>query len=239
MSLNLRLLSFVLFFSLPAVFAYAGKMSKESRPVANFNGIAISGYGELNVVQGSSESLTIEADEEVMHRIKSEVKDNTLHLGLESEKGLSWRVFKTDQPIRYYVTVKTLESLASSGSTNIKIGPLTTDQLKVSGSGASRLNMEKLAAKQLNISLSGSQKAELSGQVEDQSIKLSGSASYTASDLTTTRTHIKASGSSALKVRARDELNVSISGSGKVEYWGTPRVTQKVSGSGSVTGRGI
>ena len=61
----------------------SGDLITETREVSDFNGINLSGSGEVIVTQGDTESLTVETDDNVMEHVKSEVRGATLHLGFE------------------------------------------------------------------------------------------------------------------------------------------------------------
>jgi hypothetical protein len=41
-------------------------------------------------------------------------------------------------------------------------------------------------------------------------------------------------GSGRIEVGVKEEIDASVTGAGSILYWGSPRVAQRVSGSGSV-----
>jgi len=59
----------------------SGKVITESRSVSNFKNITFSGMGEMLITQDETESLTIEAEDNIVALIKTEVKDDTLTIG--------------------------------------------------------------------------------------------------------------------------------------------------------------
>ena len=62
----------------------SGNVITQERPVSGFNKIAMSGSGELIITQGSKEGLTVEAEDNIMEYIETEVKDETLELGMKN-----------------------------------------------------------------------------------------------------------------------------------------------------------
>ena len=50
-------------------------MAQETRDVADFDHVVVRDYGERIITQGSEESLTIEADEEILRKIEAQVTD--------------------------------------------------------------------------------------------------------------------------------------------------------------------
>ncbi len=59
----------------------SGNIIKDSRSVAGFDKVSISGSGFLLITQGDEESLAIECDDNIASYIRSSVKDGTLNIG--------------------------------------------------------------------------------------------------------------------------------------------------------------
>ncbi len=233
----------------------SGKVVTETREVSNFSRVSLSGSGELTITQGDQESLEIEAEDNIMLRIKTEVKGETLFIGIESIGW--WNVIPT-RPIKFYLSMKDIASLdlsgsgnvnassieterldvAVSGSGDIAIDSLTAEKLEVDISGSGNVTMDSLTAEALEVYISGSGKCNLAGQVTEQEIDISSSGKYLAAKLESQTVTVKVSGSGNVTVWASDTLDVKISGSGNVEYYGDPDVTQDISGSGSLKSLG-
>jgi hypothetical protein len=162
----------------------------------------------VTVEQGNSESLTIEADDNVMPRLTSEVSDSTLKL--DKKPG----IVNTRNPIRYRVTVRDLTGVGVSGSGSVRGQGMTLQSLQVDISGSGRVG--------------------LSGSAVEQDIEVSGSGRHEAAELQSQKVTADISGSGQVAVAVSRELLVDISGSGTVTYSGDPSVSQSVSGSGRV-----
>ncbi len=63
----------------------SGNVVTETRQVSGFNRIDLAGSGEVTIQQGDAESLTIEADDNVLPRLTSEVSNSTLKLDRSRE----------------------------------------------------------------------------------------------------------------------------------------------------------
>jgi hypothetical protein len=187
----------------------SGQVKTESRQVSGFTKIDLAGSGEVTIDQGPAESLTIEADDNVLPALTSKVSDSTLRLGTKPRTTV-----RTRSPIRYRVTVKDLTgvSLSGSGSVTAKGMQLRTLRADISGSGT------------INIS----------GSAEKQDIQLSGSGRYEAGELTSQDVTAEISGSGEVVVSVSRTLKVDISGSGRVTYSGDPTLDQDISGSGKL-----
>jgi hypothetical protein len=211
----------------------------ETRDVSGFNEVVLRGFGDATLIQGDKEGLTIEADEEILSRIGSEVRGSKLVLGLNLEwwEWLTWWfswLFMANKDVRYTIRLRDFSGASISGSGKILAGDLcaTTCQFGISGSG--NVLIERLTAEAVDAHISGSGNIKIGGQATKQQLHISGSGSVQNSELETLDTDINISGSGKASVNATRNLGVNISGSGSVFYRGQPKVRQNISGSGRV-----
>ena len=168
----------------------------------------LSGSGHLSISQGDQESLTIEADDNLLPLIQSRVADRALHLGPEHGS------LAPTKTIRYRLQLKNLKELHLSGSLDAEAESIKTDQLV--------------------LRISGSGDIELGGKADRQQISISGSGNYRAGDCASQNTTVDVSGSGDATVWARLTLDAHVSGSGDISYYGSPRINSHVSGSGGI-----
>jgi hypothetical protein len=188
----------------------SSNVMSESRDVSSFDEVELRGLGNLSIQQADSESLTVEAEESILPKIRTEVVNNRLTIGPELNSSI-----QTTQPINYTLTVKDLNTLKVSGSGDIKAQDISTDELTVAVSGAGAV--------------------KISGKTDSQEIDISGSGDYRAEDLESKEAKVSVSGSGSAIVNVSGELDAKVSGSGSVEYVGDPTVNQDVSGTGEVS----
>ncbi|NTU63343.1 MAG: hypothetical protein HGB05_08050, partial [Chloroflexi bacterium] len=140
--------------------------------------------------------------------------------------------------IKYVVTVRQLTALNIAGLAHVNADNITTDRLQVKFGGLGDVRLSKLNAQRLDIDVTMPSPCEIevAGRVEEQHIALNGMGEYDARGLESRKAAValKGPGGHAI-VRAEDELTVSINGPGRVEYYGQPRVTKRVSPMGAVT----
>jgi hypothetical protein len=203
----------------------------EVRDVSGFAAIQLQGVGQLQIVQGDSEYLTIDAEEKVLKRISSEVQNGTLVIEPA-------RDFRTDQPITYYVGVKTLGNLSVSGSGAASADVLTADELILDVRGTSSITIASLTATELQATLAGNSKISLAGTVERQDVTLQGTSVYDAGNLDSTDATITASDTAQAVVHANATLTATASGVAKIVYSGDAAVTPNTSGVASITQAG-
>jgi hypothetical protein len=208
--------------------AGSGKIVNESRSVSGFNQIDLNGAGELIITQGNSESLTIQADDNLMPFIKTNVNNNKLTISFDNTMP-----FPT-QSLKIYITVKDINSINTSGSGKITSNNLKANNLTINVNGAGEGNLNNLNAQILKIIISGAGKMTLSGNVNEQNINISGAGEYNAGNLTSKITSISINGAGRSTVKVSDILNAMINGGGEIKYIGNPKVTQQINGAGNI-----
>jgi len=211
----------------------SGNLVIDTREISGFDRVDLSGAGELIIVQGEGETLTIETDDNVIEHIEAVVRGGTLHLGFK-------RGFSLIDPTRltFTVGVDDLSGLSVSGSGDVEVERLVADGLKIDVSGSGNIRIGDLVADRLTMSISGSGEVDLAGEVADQNIDISGSGEYRAGDLAGESIKIDISGSGTATVWAIQSLDSSVSGSGTINYYGRPAVNSSDSGSGEIIGLG-
>ncbi len=207
----------------------SGKVVSEKRDVRGFREVELTGTGELTLEQGGSESLTIEAEDNILPRIKSEVRGDRLVIGIE--RGYSVR---PTAPIRYRLAMQEITGLGLPGSGKIITGPLRCENLRAQLSGSGEIRIGQLSGESLRATISGSGDIRVLGRVNHQDVRVSGSGDYEGKDLESQTTEASISGSGDLSLWVRESLSAHISGSGGIDYYGDPRIAQSISGSGRI-----
>lgn len=213
----------------------SGNVISETREVSDFHAIDLSGYGDLIVTQGDTESLIIEADDNLMEYLESDVVNGTLRLGYEGSFRLS---LDPTERIQYILTVIDLDEVSISGSGTMITEELESEDLILDASGSGEFRIDDLNANSLSVTFSGSGEAEIAGTVTDQEIRISGSGNYAAEDLASETAEVNVSGSGELILWVTEQLDIQISGSGDVSYYGEPNISQDISGSGDINNLG-
>jgi len=229
----------------------SGKVVEEERSVSGFTGVALSGIGNLYIEVGDEEALRIEAEDNLLPYLETEVRGTTLEITTRENVNLL-----PLRPINFYLTVKALDTITVSGSGHAEAPGLQAEQFFATVSGSGSVKMAGLEAEALTATVSGSGSVKMAGleaealtatvsgsggldiaggEVEMQDITLSGSGKYEAKGLESAEADVRLSGSGSATVRVRDRLDVTISGSGSVRYVGDPTVRETVSGSGVVS----
>lgn len=211
----------------------SGNVITESREVSGYDGVSHTGIGRVIITQGDKESLTIETDDNLMEYITSDVRNGTLELGFTDNVR-----FDPAPPITFTVGVKKLTGLDSTGTGSIEIDDLGADNLSISTSGTGSISIGTLTASDLVVNAEGTGEIKLAGAVETQQITQVGTGDYNASDLESQTANVVVTGTGSVVLWVLDALDVEITGISKVSYYGSPTVTQNITGTGSLTSLG-
>jgi len=205
-----------------------GKIIKKEFQIKDFNKIELGGYYNVIISQGNKSKLEIETDENLMEYIEARVSSKLLKI--KNKKNIS-----ASKNINVYLTFDKLEDIAVAGFVVVSSADrLNFDKLSMEITGNSEINMN-INCVELNTEFSGNSSISLSGTSLTADMNASGSAVINATELLVDDLKYTASGNTASKVNVISKLNVTVSGSAQVEYYGSPEVRQAVSGSGIIT----
>ena len=209
----------------------------EKREVGSFDRVHVRDIGEVILTQGEKESLVVEADADLISKVKTEVRSGVLNL----EVGSGWLdklslglAELSGKRVKYYLTVREIHEVKISGKGEVTADMIESDRLSIGISGMGNVNIASLSTGKLSVSISGRGEFTSAGSAVHQKVAISGSGDYNAIDLESQSAIVKISGQGNASVWASEELEAKISGYGKVEYRGSPTVSHSISGLGSV-----
>lgn len=211
----------------------SGNLVTEQPVVSGFDQIEFGGVGRMTIRQGDSESLTIEADDNLIDHIVTRVVGDRLII--EMEKNIN---FGGMTRINYDLVVKDLSRLTLSGFGDIDVDGLNTDKLTILLSGSGNLTMDDLQAESLDVTITGFGNTEVSGEVKELQVVIKGAGSFKGGDLFSQTAQIEVSGFGNATTWVESDLDVEITGSGNVSYYGLPDVTQNITGFGRLESLG-
>ncbi len=214
----------------------SGNMATELRVVENFEYINFNGSGKLIITQGTGEKLLIEAEDNILPKLVSTVKNGVLTLGFETN-------LKSDQVIPtkeivFTLNVIDLSGLTVNGAVSLELNSLVMQDFELNINGAGDFNLSDIQATNLTVTIDGGADVIVSGTSQNQNVTINGASKYDAGELQTTITEITLNGVGDSIVWVADDLTIQINGAGGVQYYGDPHVTQNISGIGNVKSMG-
>lgn len=187
----------------------SGTSKTETRNVSGFTKIEASGAINVEVAAQKDFSVTVQADDNLLTNIKTEVSGDTLKIYSEDRISPKTR-------INVSVSMPQIEGLDVSGASSGTVAGVNADSLELKASGASKIKIEG-TAKELNADASGASTVDAEG-------------------LKVENADVGASGASKATVAATNDLKVDASGASKISYVGEPKnIKQNSSGASSVT----
>jgi hypothetical protein len=206
----------ILFLSALVLCAALTAQTKQDRPVSGFNAIKVSSAIKVILTMGDQESLTFEAEDDVLPKLKSEVRNGELHLFTEGNTN-------TKKDMKAYVTARQLQGVEVTGAASLKLtNNLQGDKFSMESSGAGNIEMA-IKVNELDCDITGAANIELKGEAARIMLDLSGASDFSASKLTSENVKIKATGASKAQVSASKTLKVNATGASKVIYSGAPK----------------
>ena len=204
-----------------------GNVVKEDRSVSGFTSLEVGGAFQVFLTQGKSESLSVEADKNLMQYIKTEVKGDKLMIYTEES-------ISKFTKLNIYLTFEELEMIDISGAVNITgENMMKFDELHFEGSGASEIKLS-MEVSMLKADFSGASEIELNGHAAIATFDLSGASSIEAYDFVISNCELDVSGAADARINVSDNLEVDVSGAASVKYKGSPHVKSDISGAGSL-----
>lgn len=199
-----------------AAFFLSGPASAESetRPTAPFHAVNFSGSWNIDVRVGKESSVVIEGKKDVIARVKTEVVDGELRVGLREG---TFSLFSHDDlgNLTAHITTPDLAAFTLNGS----------------GQG----DIEGLTAGTTIITLDGSGDIKAKGKLDSLVLVVNGSGNADLSGLETAKASATVHGSGDATVDPRETLTAIVNGSGQINYLREGlKVTSVINGSGMV-----
>lgn len=197
-----------------------GKKVKDQRTVTEFTSLRVNGPFEIQLVSGTTGTITLEGSENIVSLITTDVTDRTLTI--ELPKGVKFKAHKNNKvkiKIPYYTS---LSNIYLKGAGTITANHTLNTNMRVMLEGPGSINLDLYAAKGEACVL-GSGNIKLTGAVQDFECKIIGSGSLEAKKLECVNVDVTVSGSGNADIVCNQAITGKISGSGNVIVAGNPK----------------
>jgi len=208
----------------------SGKLVTESRDVHDFRSIRLSFPAQVIINQGETESLTIQAEDNVAAEIDSQVVDGVLEIN--NLNGSHFPISPT-KPVKITIVVKDLSELDFETAGEVNLEGLKTDQLKLMMNGAGALTLDNVQLNMLDCNLAGVGSIRASGTTDSENVHVQGLGSFNGGDLHSQMATVNLDGMGSATVWADKKLNANVDGLGSINYYGDAQVIKTVDGLGS------
>ncbi|MDP4222337.1 MAG: head GIN domain-containing protein [Bacteroidota bacterium] len=193
-----------------------GHVVKQDRQAGRFEGIRVSTGIDVYLRQGESESISVEADENLQEYIETDIRDGILNVYTDAN-------IRKAESKKVFVTIKDVTSLRTSSAGDI-IGetPIKTGDLKLSASSAGDIKLE-VYANSIDADISSSGDVTLSGKIDRLDVSLSSAGDLNAYELEVKEADVSASSAGDADVNVSERLTARASSAGDINYRGNPR----------------
>jgi hypothetical protein len=209
----------------------SGNIVAENREVAGFDQIVFQSEGEVTVAVGATESLVVEVDDNLQQYVETSVAAGTLTIVSSVD------IAPTETPV-FTVGVATLSGIDFAGAGSIAVDTVVGDRFSVALNGVGEVSVDSLEVGELVVRLDGVGTLTLAGTADRQDVSVNGVGTYEGSEVASRLATVEARGDAAAVIWVSEELEAVAADMGAISYYGSPVVTEEVSGQGSVTALG-
>lgn len=204
-----------------------GQVVEESRKVTDeFNMVHASEGLDVFVTQGNEFSINVEADENIIDLIGTDIRDGRLKIHAIENIGRATK--------NIYVTLPEVTSLStSSGADLIAQNTIKARKIELDASSGSDLEVE-VDAEEVSADTSSGADIKLSGRTNVFYADASSGSDIKARDLMAKRCTADASSGADISVNVSESLTADASSGADISYTGDANVQKKKSASGSV-----
>jgi hypothetical protein len=207
----------------------SGKVVKQNREVGHFTALAIGVSADVEIRQGATEGVIVEADDNIQPLIETVVENGTLRIR-SAKRNVS---FET-RNMKIIVMARTLDRMSIGGSGNVTADKLRGESLTIDVGGSGSFTVGQMDSESVAIALGGSGNLKAGGNTERLQVSIGGSGRVQVGQLQARDAVVSIGGSGQATVWAKKSLSLSVAGSGDINYYGDPQISKSIMGSGSI-----
>jgi hypothetical protein len=206
-----------------------GIVDEEKRTItSNFTAVSASEGLDVFITQGNEFEIVVEADENIIGLIGTDIKNETLRIHAIENIGRATK--------KIYVTLPIITALeTSSGAALLTQNAIEAQNIEISASSGSNLQIEELRAENVSMDSSSGAHIRVAGEAEVLNSNASSGSGIKAENLSTAICNASASSGAGITVNVSESLIAKASSGGDIRYTGKATVEHKKSSSGSVS----
>nr|WP_319372847.1 DUF2807 domain-containing protein [uncultured Methanobacterium sp.] len=205
----------------------SGNVIKEDRYITGFNYISFHDdffITNLIIDQGNEDLIEIEAEDNIIHHIKTEfLTENVTEpfLSIQYDANMP----KPTKPILIHITCKKLNTLNFFGEGNTSLNNITSDNLIIRIERANcNSSLNDIKVDKLEIKLNQLSKMDVIGSANTQNVTTGSGSIYQADKLESKIADVHVDGNGKVTVKVTDLLNVEMNSNGELYYLGNPQI---------------
>jgi Putative auto-transporter adhesin, head GIN domain len=203
-----------------------GNIETQERNISeDFTGIKVSQGIDVYLTSNNSTKLTVEADENIIDLLRTEVDEGTLKIYFEKNV---WRATSR----KVYLSVPTLNSVTTTSGASVKFeNTLKVDKLSLKATSGSDIYAYVDVTDLQSKTTSGAD-IKIKGLAKNFEASATSGSDIKASDLKADYVTARVTSGADIKVYAVKEINAKATSGGDIKYSGNPKVVNKTKNSG-------
>ncbi|MBS1445108.1 MAG: DUF2807 domain-containing protein [Odoribacter sp.] len=215
----------------------SGNVIKEQREVGHFTALNTSSGIHVFLTQGQAEPIRIEAEDNIIKYIETEVEKNRLVIAVNRDR--KQKNLEITKPINVYVSIPNLEKIEASSASQIKVtNAWKATNMEIEVNSAAQLIMN-LDVTHLDLEVSSAAKVQLNGKGDILDAEVSSAANLDAEKFIVRKADIEVSSNAKATIYVTDELEYDTNSRGKLDYYGEPRILKAESDYAKPRGKGV
>ncbi len=205
---------------LPGSLHAKGAMDRDpaAEDLSGISRVRFSAPGTLHISQGSSEQLKVEPERLSWKFLELDIQGEEIII---RQKPALFSF--TRHRIQIYLTLKDIKSVLTTGSGDIRIGPVNSRELFLGSDSSGDIQLEAMEGEFLDAKLTSSGDITvLSGNVTSQRISCSSSGDYRGAGFRTETAEVSLSSSGNAEINTSARLTARMTSSGDLRLQGSP-----------------
>jgi hypothetical protein len=193
-----------------------GEVVEENREISGFNSISASAGLNVYLTQSDDEHVVVEADENLMEYIITDVRGHELKCEVEGN-------IRRSTKLNIYVSYKTLNNISVSSGADINTeNILHSNNLSINVSSGADADLE-IEAVSVNCQVSSGADVKLKGKCDHINANSSSGADIKANGLFCKSAQAIASSAGDIRLSVSESINANASSGGDIVFHGSPK----------------
>lgn len=207
----------------------SGNIITEKRNTGSFDGINVGGGFEVEVSQGNNREVTVEADDNLIKYVITDVENGKLKIRLDD-------INARHAHLKVYVTSPEISFIKASAGAEVKTRDVirSGNSIQLNASSGSQVNAA-VDAPNIDADASSGSEVNLSGKTRTVSLDASSGSQINADELQSETAQAHASSGASASIHASVKLDAKASSGGHVSYKGGAVVNKVESSGGEVS----
>ncbi|MDU1905076.1 MAG: head GIN domain-containing protein [Dysgonomonas sp.] len=200
--------------------------TSEQRNVGNFNGINVCCGIEVFLTEGKSSTIVVNANPDVLPKVKTEVNGNTLNIGFKNN------ISNIKGKVTIQVTAKDLIYLGVNSGSKIKgASAINAKDIKLQANSGAGITLD-LKANNVTCESNSAGSINLIGSADLVKASNNSAASINMKDFVVTTADVSSNSGASIQISVKKEIKAHANSGGRIQYYGNPPKAQVSSNSG-------